>query len=249
MTSQLPDRSRAGRWAVATPACLVLVLSVYAQDASPPFPAHNFDQMPAYSVLQVNAQCGVSVRVESGEHTLALAGVTVPRTEPARVRLRRFLEHLLLGEEVYVRPESAISDPGLPATSPEASLFRAPDGLLVNLEAVRQGYAKIHAEPACEHIELLRHYEQRAREARKGVWALPSSQDQRSATPSSRPAKAKAAPKGEDITVYVTKTGTKYHRKGCQHLRKSSRAITLKEALAKGYEPCSRCKPPTLEDP
>lgn len=249
MTNQLSTYPRTGRGALAIPACLALVLIVHAQDAPPPCPSHDFDLAPAYSVVQVDAQCGVSVRLEASAHTLVLAGMTIPRGEPARARLRQFLEHLLLGEEVYVRPESAIPDPPLPANSPEACLFRAPDGLLVNLEAVRQGYAEVRAEPPCEHLELLRHYEQRAREAKKGVWAPLSRKGQQSAVSNSQPATAGAAPKADEITVYVTKTGKKYHREGCQHLQKSSRAITLKEALEKGYEPCSRCKPPTLENP
>lgn len=45
-------------------------------------------------------------------------------------------------------------------------------------------------------------------------------------------------------TVYVTKTGEKYHREGCQHLRKSSSNIDLEEALRLSYEACKVCKPP-----
>jgi hypothetical protein len=43
--------------------------------------------------------------------------------------------------------------------------------------------------------------------------------------------------------VYVTKTGTKYHKAGCSSLSKSAIPMTLAEA-AKQYGPCSRCKPP-----
>lgn len=46
-----------------------------------------------------------------------------------------------------------------------------------------------------------------------------------------------------DTTVYVTKTGEKYHRDGCQYLRKSKISIKLTEAK-KLYSPCSRCRPP-----
>lgn len=52
------------------------------------------------------------------------------------------------------------------------------------------------------------------------------------------------APKPTD-TVYVTKTGTKYHRAGCRSLSRSQIAMTLKEASAR-YTPCLICKPPTL---
>jgi micrococcal nuclease len=48
-------------------------------------------------------------------------------------------------------------------------------------------------------------------------------------------------------TVYVTKTGTKYHRAGCSALGKSSTAIPLSEAAARGFEPCGLCDPPVLE--
>lgn len=42
--------------------------------------------------------------------------------------------------------------------------------------------------------------------------------------------------------VYVTRTGTKYHRAGCSYLS-SSIEMSLKDAIAAGYGPCSRCKP------
>ncbi len=47
-------------------------------------------------------------------------------------------------------------------------------------------------------------------------------------------------------TVYVTKTGAKYHRAGCSSLRLSSIAMPLAQA-AQRYSPCKICKPPVLE--
>ncbi len=47
-------------------------------------------------------------------------------------------------------------------------------------------------------------------------------------------------------TVYITKTGAKYHRAGCRYLSKSSIPIPLSEAV-KSYSPCSVCKPPTIK--
>ncbi|MCF4151793.1 endonuclease/exonuclease/phosphatase family protein [Dethiosulfovibrio sp. F2B] len=47
-----------------------------------------------------------------------------------------------------------------------------------------------------------------------------------------------------DTIVYITKTGKKYHADGCSYLKKSKIPITLKEAKAKGYTPCSKCHPP-----
>lgn len=42
-------------------------------------------------------------------------------------------------------------------------------------------------------------------------------------------------------TVYITRTGSKYHHAGCQYLRQSQIPISLSDAKASGYSPCSRC--------
>lgn len=47
----------------------------------------------------------------------------------------------------------------------------------------------------------------------------------------------------QNTIVYITNTGTKYHRDGCRYLSKSKIPISLEEAR-KNYEPCSVCKPP-----
>jgi len=47
-----------------------------------------------------------------------------------------------------------------------------------------------------------------------------------------------------DTTVYITKTGSKYHSSGCSYLRKSSIPISLKDAKGRGLTPCSKCNPP-----
>jgi methylphosphotriester-DNA--protein-cysteine methyltransferase len=46
------------------------------------------------------------------------------------------------------------------------------------------------------------------------------------------------------VTVYVTNTGKKYHTGSCSYLSKSKIAISLSDAKAQGYGPCSRCNPP-----
>jgi cbb3-type cytochrome oxidase cytochrome c subunit len=49
----------------------------------------------------------------------------------------------------------------------------------------------------------------------------------------------------QTITVYVTRTGAKYHRDGCRYLSRSKIPMPLAEAV-KRYGPCSVCKPPVL---
>jgi hypothetical protein len=45
-------------------------------------------------------------------------------------------------------------------------------------------------------------------------------------------------------TVYVTRTGKRYHREACRYLASSKIPMTLKDAKAHGYTPCKVCRPP-----
>jgi len=49
--------------------------------------------------------------------------------------------------------------------------------------------------------------------------------------------------KTTDSTVYITKSGKKYHRAGCKFLGKSSIPVRLSD-VKKYYLPCKLCKPP-----
>lgn len=70
----------------------------------------------------------------------------------------------------------------------------------------------------------------------------PTATPRPTARPTATP-KPTAAPVNEDsYTVYITRTGSKYHRSGCSYL-KSKIAIEKKDAIAQGYTACSRCNP------
>jgi hypothetical protein len=47
----------------------------------------------------------------------------------------------------------------------------------------------------------------------------------------------------DTATVYITKTGKKFHRSSCPTLRKTKTPIIKKEAISKQYSPCGKCKP------
>lgn len=44
-------------------------------------------------------------------------------------------------------------------------------------------------------------------------------------------------------TVYITDTGSKYHRGSCSYLRSSKHSISKNSAISQGYTACSRCNP------
>lgn len=55
-----------------------------------------------------------------------------------------------------------------------------------------------------------------------------------------------SAASANDVTVYITKTGSRYHRKNCSSLQYSKIKISLAEA-ADDYSRCSHCNPPRVE--
>lgn len=46
-----------------------------------------------------------------------------------------------------------------------------------------------------------------------------------------------------EYIVYITKTGSKYHRDGCRYLSQSQISISEDDAINQGYTPCSVCNP------
>ncbi len=57
---------------------------------------------------------------------------------------------------------------------------------------------------------------------------------------SKKKAQQKVQPKEQ--TVYVTRTGAKYHTSTCRYLRQSKIPMSLNDAKA-SYDPCKVCKP------
>jgi len=55
--------------------------------------------------------------------------------------------------------------------------------------------------------------------------------------------KADSAKGQPDQTVYITKSGKKYHKQGCRYLTGDYETITLEEAKRRGLQPCSVCFP------
>ena len=47
----------------------------------------------------------------------------------------------------------------------------------------------------------------------------------------------------KEKTVYITKTGKKYHKSNCKSLIREKTEIQLSKAKSKGYLPCKICKP------
>lgn len=231
--------------------CLAAALAAGTQqDAAPPVPRPDAGT-PSIDVKEVVDALTLIVGSGSDEQRVRLHGVEPIRDRSSSDRAVQLLDALLVGESVYLVRDRTDRGGG---NETRAYVFRAPDGLFINLELVRQGLAPGATRGTHEHESLFRAYEQRARRAGKGMWAT-------SLTPAPRGASAgqgnpqgenaaagqgpgEAAPRGADTElVYVTPQGKKYHRQSCIYLRGAGKAIPLSEARST-HEPCSRCNPP-----
>ena len=86
--------------------------------------------------------------------------------------------------------------------------------------------------------QRIRELEQRLKELEQQI-----GKPEKSATVQSKQPKP-AAQDDENITVYGTKTGKKYHRAGCRYLSKSRIPYSSLEVAKALFSPCSVCKPP-----
>ncbi len=225
---------------------------LFSEDSKrPAIPKKDFTGKTACEVIRVVDGDTLHVSVDGKDTTVRLIGVNAPRPGEANGKeAAQFMKNLLQGEQVWLEYEG--STPEVDGSGRAlAYLYRAPDGLLVNLEVVRQGYGSTNTQNSFKHLELFRYYENAAREWKRGRWSLetPPTDPKAPKTPEVPKDDGRKADGGTsqpvEVTVYSTDSGTKYHADGCRYLAKSKHAVSLKDALARGLGPCSVCKPPT----
>jgi micrococcal nuclease len=129
-----------------------------------------------------------------------------------------------------------------------------PDSKSLSHEIVRAGLAWWFQKYAPEE-QLLSDLEKEAHASRRGLWfdanptapwnfrhPEPDMSREDISTPVPQRIASPTPAHEKDEIVYITKTGSKFHRAGCPHLR-SMIATTRGRAIASGYSPCSVCKP------
>ncbi|MBU1259646.1 MAG: thermonuclease family protein [Planctomycetes bacterium] len=185
-----------------------------------------FSDAPLCPVVRI-IDCGtIIVDINNQEVKIELTGVKP--AEKYNKETAVFIENLLKGESVYV-----VNEPN------QKYVYRAPESFFVNAEILRQGYGRADETTPFKYLAEFKQLQEFAKERNKGIWNTADiSQSVRT------PPAAPVLPKENDITVYVTKTGKKYHLATCSYLSKSSIPIKLKDAKARGYSPCSKCNPP-----
>ncbi|MBE0448226.1 MAG: thermonuclease family protein [Actinobacteria bacterium] len=107
---------------------------------------------------------------------------------------------------------------------------------MFNAHLLLDGYAQLATYPPnVKYVDHFTKYQVEARNADRGLWGVPTTQ--KSVAPPSDTGSG-------EITVYLTRTGEKYHVGTCGYLSKGKIPVSLSDAKAQGYEPCSVCGPP-----
>ena len=169
----------------------------------------------------------IVIEANDQEVEIKLAGVSPAKEYSKETAV--FMGNLLKGENVYI-----VDEPN------QKYIYRAPDGLFVNAEILRQGYGRVDDTVLFKYSEEFKQIQEFAKERKKGIWNTTDTSQPAQALPVAAP----PSPENKDITVYVTKAGKKYHLETCSYLSKSSVPIKLKDAKTRGYSPCSKCNPP-----
>src|SRR5712672_2742360 len=152
----LPRRRLAG-WQLLPLALLGIAGSVQAADA---LPARDFSASEACAVVRIVDGDTAVLLLDGKSTTVRLIGVDTAETVDPRKPVdaygkeaSRFLTNLLEGESVYIEYEPTGSHFDMYGRT-LAYLYRAPDGLFVNLEIVREGYGHAYTRFPFQYMEL-----------------------------------------------------------------------------------------------
>lgn len=142
-----------------------------------------FEGSPSYPVLRLE-DGGVTavLKVGQGETRVRMVGVAAIALEDrvnlperfAGLRLpstERYVDNILRGESVYVVYDTRVAEEDADKKC-VAYLFRAPDGLLVNLEVIRAGFAVVDNRCDFDQKEAFTKYQETARKADKGIFGI-----------------------------------------------------------------------------
>ena len=194
----------------------------------------------------------ITVLKDKQQIKVRLHGVDAPeKAQDFGTASRTFTSELCFGKVVTVEVKDT------DRYGRKVGIVTVPDGRVLNHELVKAGLAHWYAAYARDDTTL-KGLQDEAKSAKRGVWSRtdtvapwdfrkekrkPASSAVKSPTSTPRATKA---PTQEDIAVtevYITETGSKYHRGTCRSLKKSKRVVSKSDAVGRGLEPCGICRP------
>lgn len=196
--------------------------------------------------------------VLDGNETVRLIGVDTPETKDPRrpvqyfgAEAAAFTKKLVEGKKVRVEYDQERKD----KYGRTLAYIYLEDGTFVNAEIIKQGIGFAYITYPFKYLEQFYAMEREARIKEIGFWShddsgtptFPSGQISQLAAIQPIAQAMKSSGQNADVTVYVTKSGAKYHTASCRYAKAAS-PMSLKDAVARGLTPCAICKPPTLQE-
>lgn len=177
---------------------------------------------------------GDTIRVRLGDRieTVRYIGVDTPETvhptrgiEPYGLAASAFNRTLVEGRQVRLEIDVDSRD-----RYGRLLAYVYSDSLFVNAELIRQGYAQVMTVPPnVRHADDFVRLQRDARRADRGLWGIETAAQSYS-FPVQAAGNANVSTvddvsiTDDTVFVYITRTGTKYHRAGCHHLRHSQKS-------------------------
>lgn len=176
---------------------------------------------------------GDTIVLSTGEK-VRLIGVDTPEIvdpwkplEPGAGQASDFLKRFVLGKQVQVRYDRERYD----KYHRTLAYLYLNDGTLVNSEIIRRGYGSAYIRFPFKFQNEFLAVERTAKARKAGIWAPKPKKRQTDAPVMGRSSE----------TVFITRTGKRWHNGGCRYLARSRIPITKEEATTRGYTPCSVC--------
>lgn len=216
----------------------LFLASACSEGAPSPEPLRRGEAQTQAMVRVLDVTDGDTVRVTGGpweQERVRLAGIDAPELSQAwGPEATEALEKLVAGRDIL------LVSAGRDKYSRLLGDLWAGDKWL-NLQLVEDGHSWWYRKYSdSEELSLA---EQEAKQERRGLWQEETPQPpwefRNGPTPASAGIDDYAA---SDTAVFLTRTGTKYHRGSCRFLARSKLEVDREQAEA-NYAPCSVCNP------
>ena len=221
---------------------LLLLFGCQRQSPAPSTVTTTTDNPNIFKGECVGVSDGDTIKVlrDGKEVKIRLFGIDCPeKTQAFGQRAKQFTSSLIFGKQVTVDIKDTDRYGRLVC---KISI----DSTDVNQAIVDAGFAWAYTQYSKEYVEN----ERRAREAKRGLWSdknpTPPWNYRKNARNNSgnENAMTMSNTSGPDTgTVYITKSGKKYHREDCKTLKSTPIAVSRTEAESRGLKPCGYCKP------
>lgn len=132
---------------------------------------------PRYQVVRIIDGDTVEIKYKGKLTSVQLFGVNAPEPnttnnqppEPYSEEATQYLQRFLLDNDVHIRYDETERDQ---YDRILGYVYRVSDGVFVNLEMIREGYAEVDLRYPFKYEELFTDYESRAKKEKIGLWGI-----------------------------------------------------------------------------